>query len=675
MTTILPSAAGGMVKSTPDVLDIEPRQISAIPGPGALATSSSYNYWWPYPTWGATSTTAVTMPTPSLSTSVVESDSPLPTSDGTKAPDFFTAGSTVGFSASSTSDVSTWSTPTATLLPTIASSSTLKPLNDQGNSKLIYILVPILGVVGAILGGVIAWMLCGCYIRRRDRRRYDKFSRSRWSDGDSEKGWGIVRERKWTGNFWVCGGSAKMDEVIPGPRYVGVDENKGEEGACDGRRLCDEEIYGGDNGRDGMSCDKHGDDDRDPFLLSRGEALVHTVGKPALKRQQSCASDSSKLSIALLGHYESDADDNDDDLDPSTPEEDVPWEKLRHKSIKLAMLAKVDEEKKWTDSIRSMRAAVLLRMSSMGGRSDSGDDVGDTPEKPSSDCMMDRSSASRSRSMTGTAACGEEPGFRILPESPPSQNDLVSSLLGKGWSLTSFPFFSTENPEDRYTPPPARLTRMRSGMKSPEMSYSPSPSPRRQRGVPLGPAAGWTRRSSTVMTKSDVPQAILQSPRQVTMTPKMESELFFTPLLGGSPVMSGGVALGERARKKEREKGGGKPEKGVSNKLFSPQARARSHLPFLRHVDCDDDGSDLGASSSPSIDVNAYRGRLMKKTPYLVKSPAMLSSGGLLEDEEEGEKEGTVFTKTYRVRTETALKRVGEIVQNGWSERCVQQQV
>ena len=351
----------------------------------------------------------------------------------------------------------------------------------------------------------------------------------------------------------------------------------------------DVEQFGWDKERDitlateGEEDDGDGDD-RDPFLPSKPKR-ARTGGsakpqRPRSSRNPSKAPSRSSASAAsrpllpalslLRDSFEFGADDQEDGGSDREEDDRVPWESLRHKSIKRAILAKVDEEKRWTDSMRGLRSAKAVGAGA-GTWSLAWED-------------HDRG---RSRSTRTDRSLGQrEEGFRIVVETPPPQIS-ADGKSGKQapWSFP-FPLFSSRGGrqevdasqgKDPYTPVP---TRMKSGSRSRGSSCAGSP-------VRVSPVKSGAGRHARPLYASPSPSVLrMQSPPSV-MTPQMESALCFTPLVGSSARM----ADVDRARTEERNEKGMVPEPG------------------------------------------------------------------------------TIYTKTYRDRTDRAMRRVEAIVESGWNER------
>ncbi|KAK0452908.1 uncharacterized protein EV420DRAFT_1645440 [Desarmillaria tabescens] len=163
--------------------EIKHRQL--IP-PGANTiptTSSSYDYWWPYPPGGVASTTTTTpsaipstipievsgMPPETTDSSSIVSTSLLPSSSDDTDSTMRNSNS-----SSSTSNTPTSSVSMITISPPSSSQSALPslvtyPKKEPNGAKISMYLIPVLVVVGAILGSLCAWIGWGCLTRKGRR--------------------------------------------------------------------------------------------------------------------------------------------------------------------------------------------------------------------------------------------------------------------------------------------------------------------------------------------------------------------------------------------------------------------------------------------------------------------------------------------------------------------------
>lgn len=410
-----------------------------------------------------------------------------------------------------------------------------------------------------------------------------------------------------------------MEDVIAGPRYVGIDDPEsgrivtGTEKDDNLQRL--RMVREDDDAVPDEEWDVTSTRDDDPFLPP-------SIPKRASTKRPLIQSRSATL--ALLDMYDSDQEDEieHEDADGSGKNAlQVPWESLRHKSIKRAILARVDEEKKWSDSVRGVRAAKAR--AALAG-------------------LIPGIGADRSRAQSTWSQRGDgERGFRIVVESPPPQ--ILTPGGDNAWSLASafpFPMFSNVS-VDRYTPVP---TRMRSDSKSKSESRSKSKSRGSSYAHAESPLKGKSQCRGQLQQSQDVridlckpsPSVLrMRSPPSV-MTPQMESALCFTPVIGAAAESS--ELCGYGGGKKETRKQSGRK---------------------LRRKTMDRNPGN----NSPRPD--AYPGRFAMR----VKSVKVASVDRNRTCTELEPEPGTIYTKTYRDRTDRAIKRVEAIIDSGWNER------
>ncbi|KAK0234439.1 hypothetical protein EDD85DRAFT_792485 [Armillaria nabsnona] len=157
---------------------VENRQL--IP-PGANAiptTTSSYDYWWPYPPGGVASTTTTPSTIPPTipveisaesTESSIASVAVLPSSSNDTNSTTRDSNSSSSTSATPTSSVSmiTISVPPSSqsALPSLVT----YPKKQPSGNKISMYLIPVLVIVGAILGSLCAWIGWGCLTRKGRR--------------------------------------------------------------------------------------------------------------------------------------------------------------------------------------------------------------------------------------------------------------------------------------------------------------------------------------------------------------------------------------------------------------------------------------------------------------------------------------------------------------------------
>jgi hypothetical protein len=228
---------------------------------------------------------------------------------------------------------------TTSPLPSIKS----LPKNDpKAEFKLAYVLVPLFALLGVILGSVAGWLVYGCLTRKpRVRQPFGGEEKSiggpRYvSAGDDDAGAGLGL------------GLGRIVDVedgrYPGPMMQEVDMEM-EEGMSPFRWPA---TAGGQ--KKGVNEHRHGEED--PFLLP--PSTQHKAKSRSSKSTRSVMSNAT--SLAFLELYESDEEAlADERMERKRREEDtVPWESLRHKSIKRGILERVRKEAGWVDSLRGI---------------------------------------------------------------------------------------------------------------------------------------------------------------------------------------------------------------------------------------------------------------------------------------------------------------------------------
>jgi hypothetical protein len=250
---------------------------------------------------------------------------------------------------------------------------------------------------------------------------------------------------------------------------------------------------------------------------------------------------SDTTSLALLELYESDEEE-----ETRRKAREIPWESLRHKSIKRGIIEQVKKEGKWMDSIRGLPGSTLLgsRREPIMEEGDvllSGPDVGDSMEVdshvgrrrsysiPDSDPFADsphrispkKRPGAKSRRTDSTTATfpgsleSHGVGFQIIPESAvttPNQSPRVTRLKKADASQTL----------DKLTRLPAPIAKGRKQGPSPN-SRSTSPVKRTLNNVP----------DASQLPRRDV---LPVSPAQL-MSPPLQSQICFTPITRSSTRM------------------------------------------------------------------------------------------------------------------------------------------
>ncbi|KAJ7599043.1 hypothetical protein C8J56DRAFT_180766 [Mycena floridula] len=201
------------------------RQMDTTEDPGFLesdpalaTTSSSYDYWWPYPPTGQTPTPSPTMGMTSVDAAVsttltsVEDMDPLNTDSLSVS---ITSSSSISFDPSTTYYSSDSSASIITLVSPSNSSSTAFPLRTDPktstvsvSTKTMMYLIPVFVVLGVILGSVCAWIAWGCYTRKPRVREYVD-AKGNLVNADGNPGFGEKRENR----------RRRVSELEIGPAY------------------------------------------------------------------------------------------------------------------------------------------------------------------------------------------------------------------------------------------------------------------------------------------------------------------------------------------------------------------------------------------------------------------------------------------------------------------------
>ena len=644
-----------------------------LPTLDVTTSSSSYDYWWPYPPGGAAPT-----PTPTSTSTILMTESAelvfsfQPSSTSTSL-------TTTISSTIQTSDTTlTNTTSTSVSSPTIiqitalpANATTMSPvtqhkLRPHSQFKLVY-LAPVFVLLGVVFGSACAWVGYGC-VRRgpRDKRRKNGTRElevgpaycdlGRDAEGGKEKGSWIGRTLFVDRGLEGEGQGEKGDELFSWPTFGRA---AGDGGAGD--------VPRGDQWR--------GEDD--PFLLGSPVAQSSkSKSGSEVSRAKSSRTTRSKSARTTKSVYS----DTDTEIDPlslisptqyhSSDEEGerIPWESLRHKSIKRGILEKVGaDEEKWRLVVRGVESGDRSGPGGGGrrrishGRKDSDMYVEDVRlgepmemQKPqraysrgasgedggSNGAFASRVSSTRTTGSTRSMGVkgkdgGTEwvagSGFRIVEEDVGAGERKGDGVGGK----------------DRYTALPVRNGRGRSA--SPVKGVSPGSRGGRRPGV-------LARFDSAVLP---------QSPPQI-MSPPLESQLCFTPTLGALTSRPPASYTPTTPTRKVNGSDGGRGRQG--KKLHSAHPPP---LPF---------------PSSPSPGANSkspYRGRLVKSpagTPQkdlptlppsrrtTGSSSSASSSANLRANNTSTNKGRGTPAQRYTARR-AALQKVDEIVERSWSTR------
>ncbi|KAJ3890090.1 hypothetical protein GG344DRAFT_78167 [Lentinula edodes] len=500
-------------------------------------SSSSYDYWWPYPPGGVSTTTNSPSPSPIISSTLAD---PLPVAILSSLSSDAFSSSTDSFadSTSSTSVPIATSTLTTSASQSIisinaamssqiaASTFTTYPKNSQNqnqsqssnNSKSEVYLVPVFVVLGIILGSVVAWIGWGCITRKPRIRDFDedvaigrKKTGRRPRRSELEVGpayWSSMSERN---NLLEDSGDSHEKNVVASQSAMFSWR------ALDADGVKDEEPQ-----RDYLSPPKL------PSKRSRAKTLGRIKHQQGLSRAVTSKTATSVSVYSQVGEEDEtfDEDITDsmsflDEFDPPTP----------HTGDKSAIAT--------PNSSSSTRVISLSRRRPNHTRTDSDShlDIAGTPVGEPRDLkknLLSRTATARTQNSTRTA----QTGFHMIEGSPlPTP---AVSISDKSQISGSF-FWGNNEPEDCVTPSKPKF-RGRSNshvLTRSSDSYTAFPV-RGSRGRSNSPA------KKPVISRQAINQrqvsardkvieeyygsSLPQSPPQVTC-PKLESSLCFTPTL------------------------------------------------------------------------------------------------------------------------------------------------
>jgi hypothetical protein len=607
-------------------------------------TTSSFDYWWPYPPAGA-STTMI----PSAQSTVVQPSSSLsatiPTSVTGSIPSA-SSSSSLQPSSSSNTAVSSNALPTT--------QTALHPVHPKFK---LYYLYPVFGVVGILIIALAVWIIYGCCTRKPRTRDH--------SDANS---------------------------ILGGPRYVAVDEKvlrDVEAGDTDAmqehqRRL---ELRNKEDGQfkwpsydltDYWNGDRR---EKKPFLRpplptaksssdrtaksarttkTSRSTRTSTSTRPGSKKTQSRARNgvfspkSDSTSLACLELYSSDEEAEE-------KAKQVPWESLRHKSIKRGILDQVRKDGSWRDSVRAVAGSAFadkVRAGLGGGVGNverpnavSRRSTGDASTYPASEANGGASSTRANSTRTTTTNDEGEgrwlkgPGFRMITESPAPSPPALLNAFGYGQDdVISEDDEECDDENDRFTPMPTRLGSSRS------RSNSKSSSPVKSKPIPNKPTTTTIVRANLGGTTTSIgrqfvhPRDVLpKSPPQI-MSPPLESQLCFTPTAAATARMQKNVLAPTRTRTIPKPK---------------PSTKLRPSQPSLLPMP-----EGLGGHTAKT---------LVKRPPpppspavEVGKEPEKAFPFPFTPDSEEGASKETM---------EEAMRTIEKIVEASWSARDLERQV
>ena len=455
-----------------------------------------------------------------------------------------TSPSSTFFSTSALSSISSsQNAPSYSLSSTASPTSSAQNTTPQLSIKLIY-LIPGFALVGVLLGGLIGWLVYRCMLRKPLMPRDD-------------------------------------GALLIGPRYIGIPEPgrhhiQGQDNERRGPSSTQMKNFGGAihantqfrwpsfNEKPTFHPDRgfHVPDeylhDDDPLLAlpltarpssktkstrttyTSKSARTFKSKRPTLAGPSLSSPNSDTTSLALLELYESDEEE-----ETRRKAREVPWESLRHKSIKRGIIEQVKKEGKWLDSIRGLagsRPEAIMEEDNMLLRGRDSDDsmVVDTHvgklqgyAVPDSDPFADsptrthgispsKRPVTKSRRTDSTTvsfpASVKSFGFQIIPESAATTPN-HSPCRSFAWLRKA----DASNALDKLTRLPTSLAEGR------KQNQSPSRSKNNRSTSPV------KRTSNNGVDVSQVPQRDIlpRSPAQL-MSPPLQSQICFTPIPASS---------------------------------------------------------------------------------------------------------------------------------------------
>ncbi|KAJ7439339.1 hypothetical protein FB451DRAFT_1446070 [Mycena latifolia] len=493
--------------------------------PSPLSSSSSYDYWWPYPPGGVTTATSSTTwsPSPPTDTLLSATGTSTPALSFPFASDSAITSSSDSLSSTSASSASS-STPSSSSSASILSISALPPSNTSlpatshhklsmaGPSNLVYI-VPVCAVVGVLIGGITAWCVYGCLTRNGHGRR-----RGRKSYGTLEVG---------------------PEYTPPSPRPGEKEEDEEADWVGD-EKLVEESDDEHDAARGAASDEEPGTGTETEGFLHPGSA--HTQKRPARSMRTKSAASATTVSTAAA-RAKSTRSSRAPSPTPSgrtslffdrpDPSDALPWESLRHKSIKRGILARLKY-----DGEQDTNERVARRAWQAHGRHDSDLLVADAHADLSRAASVSAAPTSSSAALSRASSAATGPGFRMLTESPAQ-----TPKRERGAEVFAWPRMEEE---DRYTRIPTRVARSRSrspekpsraaspekftrGMSPDKLARAASP-PVRRGGVADGNNAfNGQMRGRTTDIVNGAAHILPQSPPRIS-SPVLDGALCFTPI-------------------------------------------------------------------------------------------------------------------------------------------------
>ncbi|RDB21712.1 hypothetical protein Hypma_010852 [Hypsizygus marmoreus] len=553
--------------------------------------------------------------------------SPLPSSVDVSSPTSSIAPSTTGTATTPSTgiiSITALSPLPSSAIPTLVSHNKIVPESHQ-KFKLIY-LAPVFAIVGVLWGSLTAWFVYGCMTRKPK----------------------VVEQ----------------DMMVGGPRYVPAPSNEGDiyRDEEEGRSMVQDSVgtfawptFGG------MGMKDLGRSQRDnPFLAPPPSTPSKSRTKSTRTNRTSKSTRSTRTTASAYSDSTAFMEMFDSEDEEKMKEETVPWESLRHKSIKRGILEQVKKEGNWIDSLRG-RTGPSFRESNNNkgteseesrstGNQKAGDNVERRPRRhgrTDSDLLLEevnlqvpdratlrsveRPASIRTESTQTTSSSGTSPGFRIVDETPATSpvppQEAYSSMFGASW-------WGGSANVDRYSPVPLRQS---------SRSRSSSPlKPTRDRGYSI----------------SNHPHAAMlpQSPPQIT-SPLLHNSLSFTPASASKPRMTPNSRVFRTPAESPTKSSGDANGRGRTLRSVNPPPPP----PFLSDPD--------RSLNSPHPD--PFRGRPVKPaaraSPQSVRRPPLSTNSSA--SSASSSSSGKYHREPDGRVVEVPLQKVEEIVERGWGTR------
>ncbi|KAH9850981.1 hypothetical protein C2E23DRAFT_927015 [Lenzites betulinus] len=632
-----------------------------------LPTSTSSFNWWPYPSWGASTSTGSTTTSDTLFTATTALVDVLTS----VSPDMASSTS-LASPTSSTSDtlIHITALPPASSATSVSRAKSAATKGGKG-FNLVY-LAPLFAVLGAVAGGLCTWLLYCCAPTRGSTRQ---------RDATLEPGPRYTPPSRFRGAATLTPGPLAEEDLTrpsqsstrPLLEAAPAEEKKGS--------WIMRALSSRGRAEPVAATEERNEAEDDPFLEPTCTSGTPAGAAGGLGRQRTART---TFSQRLTSPDPYGALSDDEDL--------VPYETLRHKSIRRGILER-------------LRFGTLRRAPAEYERGDTEDDIGTAGEldstpsvreptgkrrghkRDSSDMkVVDSLSAARTLTAEDTPSrrptllrnrsdlVVSPPGFRLVVEDPIS-GDLMSAPSSRstspmrspakegvpawGWNLPWQPSPTKQRGrDDKFTALPVR--RSQADKRSPYASPSPSMRELSSASGPVTPKKA-ENMDYISLPLSRVDSSILPASPPLVTSPPLNSQLFFgavSPDFGSNPSLD--LRLPEPARRPgARSTPDAARASGEKRNRLKTQ-RSPPPLPF-----------PTTDSASP------YRGHLKKtptkKTP--TKKAATPARPATVERNDSADSvdapsaagRGTPAQR-YEARG-SALTKVSEILSRGWGER------